>query len=63
MYLEQYKIDGTINLDSHHCFGNKNSYPEFQEKLEEFNKKVPQPEEKPITIITDEDKKKSLKNE
>ena len=36
MYLEQYKIDGTINLDSHHCFGNKNSYPNFQEKLEEF---------------------------
>ena len=36
MYINQYKIDGTINLDSHYCFGNKNSYPRFQEKLEEF---------------------------
>lgn len=36
MYLEQYKINGTINLDSHHCFGNKNSYPRFQDQLEEF---------------------------
>ena len=23
-------------LDSHYCFGNKNSYPRFQEKLEDF---------------------------
>ena len=36
MYINQYKIDGTINLDSHYCFGNKNSYPRFQEKLEDF---------------------------
>ena len=36
MYLNQYKIEGSENLDSHYCFGDKNSYPKFQEKLEEF---------------------------
>ncbi len=34
---------------------------DWKEKLNEFNKKVPKPEEKPITIVTDEDKKKEFK--
>ena len=33
---------------------------DWKEKLDEFNKKVPQPEEKPLTIVTDEDKKKEF---
>tara|TARA_B100001113_G_scaffold262031_1_gene216962 strand:- start:2221 stop:4911 length:2691 start_codon:yes stop_codon:yes gene_type:complete len=36
---------------------------DWQNKLEEFNKKVPKPEEKPIKIITDEDKKEDKKKE
>ena len=38
MYLEHYKIDGTINNDSDPCFGDMNTYPLFQEKMEEFKK-------------------------
>ncbi len=34
---------------------------DWKEKLNEFNKNVPKPEEKPITIVTDEDKKKEFK--
>ena len=36
MYLEQYKIQGTINHDQNPCFNNSNTFPNFQEKLEEF---------------------------
>ena len=36
MYLEQYKIQGTINHDQNPCFNNPNTFPNFQEKLEEF---------------------------
>ena len=36
MYLDLYKIDGTINLDQHPCFNNLNTFPEFQEGLEQF---------------------------
>lgn len=36
MYLDKYKIEGTVNLDPNPCFGDPNSYPNFQEKLEEF---------------------------
>ena len=36
MYLDCYKIEGSKNLDSHYCFGNVNSYPLFQKKLEDF---------------------------
>jgi len=38
-----------------------NRLNDWKEKLDEFNKKVPKPEEKPITIVTDEDKKKEFK--
>ena len=36
MYQDKYKISGTTNLDSHHCFHNENTFPEFQEKLSDF---------------------------
>ena len=36
MYLDMYKIDGTINNDTEPCFGNPETYPKFQEELEEF---------------------------
>ena len=38
MYLEQYKIEGTVNNDQNPCFGDVNTYPKFQENLEEFKK-------------------------
>ena len=34
MYLSMYKIEGSENLDSHYCFGDKTAFPKFQEKLE-----------------------------
>lgn len=34
--IDFYKIDGCVNLDTHLCFETKNSYPNFQEKLNEF---------------------------
>ena len=36
MYLDKYKIEGTVNLDPNPCFEDTNTYPNFQEKLEEF---------------------------
>ena len=36
MYLDLYKIEGTENLDSHTCFGNPNSFPQFQEGLDVY---------------------------
>ena len=36
MYLDLYKIDGTINNDTEPCFHNPDTYPRFQEELEEF---------------------------
>ncbi len=36
MYLDLYKIEGTLNLDSNPCFSNPDTYPLFQEELEEF---------------------------
>ncbi len=36
MYLDLYKIDKTVNLDSHSCFGDSNTFPQFQEGLEIF---------------------------
>jgi hypothetical protein len=36
MYLDNYKIEGTVNLDANPCFGNPDTFPNFQEKLEEF---------------------------
>ena len=36
MYLDQYKIEGTINNDQNPCFHDETIYPKFQEELEEF---------------------------
>lgn len=36
MYHNNYKIENTINLDSHPCFGDPNTFPNFQEKLSLF---------------------------
>ena len=36
MYLDQYKIEGTINNDQNPCFNDETTYPKFQEELEEF---------------------------
>tara|TARA_B100000035_G_scaffold103321_1_gene87713 strand:+ start:2624 stop:3490 length:867 start_codon:yes stop_codon:yes gene_type:complete len=36
MYLDNYKIEGTVNFDANPCFGNPNTFPNFQEKLQEF---------------------------
>ena len=36
MYLDQYKIEGTINNDQNPCFHDANTFPNFQERLEEF---------------------------
>ena len=36
MYLDLYKIDGTINYDTEPCFHNPETYPRFQEELQEF---------------------------
>ena len=36
MYLDQYKIEGTINNDQTPCFHDETVYPKFQEELEEF---------------------------
>ena len=38
MYLENYKIEGSINNDNDPCFHDANTYPLFQEKMEEFKK-------------------------
>ena len=38
MYLNEYKIEGTVNNDQNPCFNNADTYPEFQDKLEEFKK-------------------------
>ena len=36
MYLDMYKIDGTVNNDTDSSFENKDTYPNFQEQLTEF---------------------------
>tara|TARA_B100000945_G_scaffold259734_1_gene217706 strand:+ start:723 stop:1583 length:861 start_codon:yes stop_codon:yes gene_type:complete len=36
MYLDVYKIDGTVNNDTDSSFENKDTYPNFQEQLLEF---------------------------
>ena len=36
IYLDQYKIEGTLNLDPNPCFTSFEIYPNFQEQLEEF---------------------------
>ena len=36
MYLDQYKIEGTINNDQNPCYHDETTYPKFEEELEEF---------------------------
>jgi len=36
VYLDLYKIEGTVNLDSNPCFTNPNTFPKFQEGLQIF---------------------------
>ena len=36
MYLDQYKIEGTINNDQNSCFHDETTYPIFQSELTEF---------------------------
>jgi hypothetical protein len=36
MYLDQYKIIGSLNNDQHPCFHSPETYPSFQDELEEF---------------------------
>tara|TARA_B100000683_G_scaffold190295_1_gene183404 strand:- start:202 stop:345 length:144 start_codon:yes stop_codon:yes gene_type:complete len=36
MYLDMYKIDGAINNDTEPCFSDPETYPKFQEELEQF---------------------------
>jgi len=38
MYLKQYEIEGTKNLDTNLVFSNPNAMPNFQEKYVEFKK-------------------------
>ena len=38
MYLDEYKIEGTVNNDQNPCFHNPDTYPEFQMKLDDFKK-------------------------
>jgi len=35
-YLDAYKIDGTVNFDQNPAFCNENTYPQFQQHLEQF---------------------------
>ena len=52
MYLDQYKIPGSINNDQNPCFGNPETYPNFQEDLEKFKKD--------ITRMVDENQSKTF---
>jgi hypothetical protein len=36
MYLDLYKIEETVNFDNNPCFGNPETFPEFQEQLDVF---------------------------
>ncbi len=36
MYLDLYKIEESVNLDNHPCFGNSETFSEFQTELENF---------------------------
>ena len=52
MYLDVYKIEGTVNNDQNPCFHNPDTYPNFQEDLEKFKSFLINAveEEKSITI-------------
>ena len=40
MYLDQYKISNTLNLDNHPCFHNPNTFPNFQNELKTFQNTI-----------------------
>lgn len=40
MYLEQYKIDGTINNDQHPCFNSNETYKDFKSELDKFKTEI-----------------------
>jgi hypothetical protein len=40
MYLEQYKIENTINNDQNPCFSDPKTYPNFQIELEKFKRDI-----------------------
>jgi hypothetical protein len=40
MYLDKYKIEGSINHDQHSCFHSDLTYPNFQEDLEIFKTEI-----------------------
>ena len=40
MYLDQYKIEGTVNHDQNPCFSLSDTYPEFRKELEEFKSHI-----------------------
>jgi hypothetical protein len=42
VYLDLYKINDTINLDTHSCFRDESSYPKFQEDLIKFKSHLKQ---------------------
>ena len=42
MYLNQYKIEGTTNLDGDISFSDENTYPKFQEDLIRFKSHLQQ---------------------
>jgi hypothetical protein len=50
MYLDKYKIPGTINNDSNPCFNKLDTFPDFQIKLEQFKSHV-------IQLVDDKESK------
>ena len=40
MYLDQYKISNTLNLNNHPCFHNPNTFPNFQNELKTFQNTI-----------------------
>ena len=40
MYLDKYKIEGTVNIDTHPCFSSENTYPNFEKELETFKSEL-----------------------
>ena len=42
MYLDNYKISETTNLDSNSCFNYDETYPNFQEDLNKFKSHIKQ---------------------
>ena len=38
MYLDLYKIDGAVNIDTNKIFSNPNALPQFQEGLQTYKR-------------------------